>query len=115
MAYLSPFFMVFGKQNMLTKHGRYAKYIYRSYTSMEVGASRRNAPNFNREGDMQRHSFMLKQYAEQQLRKRKEDIMLKARREVGINDNGTSGYVVKQGVNKDKVLAHNNTRSTNNW
>jgi hypothetical protein len=58
---------------------------------------------------------MLAQYSEQQLRKKKEDILLKARREVGINDNGTSGYVVKQGVNKNKVLAHRTTRSTNNW
>ena len=64
---------------------------------------------------MDRHSFMLKQYSEQQLRKRKEDLLLKARREVGINDNGTSGYVVKNGANKDRVLGHNSTKSTNNW
>lgn len=64
---------------------------------------------------MDRHSFMLKQYSEQQLRKKKEHQLLKARREVGINDNGTSGYVVKNGANKDKVLAHYSTKSTNNW
>lgn len=64
---------------------------------------------------MDRHSFMLRQYSEQQLRKRKEDLLLKARREVGINDNGTSGYVVKNGANKDRVLGHNSTKSTNNW
>ena len=82
---------------------------------MEVGASRRNAPNFNREGDMDRHSFMLKNYSEQQLRKKKEAILLKARAEVGINDNGTSGYVVKNGANKDKILAHKSTKANNNW
>ena len=64
---------------------------------------------------MTRHSFMLKQYAEQQSRKRKEGVLMKARREVGINDNGTSGYVVKNGANKDKILAHKSTKSTNNW
>ena len=64
---------------------------------------------------MDRHSYMLKQYSEQQLRKKKEHILLKNRAEVGINDNGTSGYVVKNGANKDKVLAHHSTKSTNNW
>lgn len=38
-----------------------------------------------------------------------------ARGEVDINANGTSGYVVKHGPNKGKVLAHKSTRSTNNW
>ena len=37
------------------------------------------------------------------------------RKEVNINGNGTSGYVVKEGINKDKILAHNNKKSTNNW
>ena len=64
---------------------------------------------------MQRHSFMLKQYAQEQMRKRKEGVMLKARREVGINDNGTSGYVVKHGPNTGRVLAHRSSKSTNNW
>lgn len=64
---------------------------------------------------MQRHSYMLKQYAQEQMRKRKQGVLLKARREVGINDNGTSGYVVKQGVNTGRVLAHTSPKSTNNW
>ena len=38
-----------------------------------------------------------------------------ARHEVDINGNGTSGYVVKHGTNKGKVLAHNVIKSTNNW
>ena len=64
---------------------------------------------------MERHSYMLKQYSEQQSRKKKEEILLKARREVSINANGTSGYVVKQGANRNKILAHKSTKSTNNW
>ena len=37
------------------------------------------------------------------------------RNEVNINGNGTSGYTVKEGVNKGKILGHNSTKSTNNW
>ncbi len=37
------------------------------------------------------------------------------RSEVNINGNGTSGYTVKEGVNKGKILGHNSTKSTNNW
>ena len=64
---------------------------------------------------MQRHSYMLKQYSEQQLRKKKLHELWKSRGEVEVNANGTSGYVVKQGVNTGKILAHKNTKSTNNW
>lgn len=41
--------------------------------------------------------------------------LFSARGEVDINANGTSGYVVKHGPNKGKVLAHKTTKSTNNW
>jgi hypothetical protein len=64
---------------------------------------------------MDRHSFMLRQYSEQQSRKRKEEILFKNRAEVGINDNGTSGYMVKNGANKDKVLGHRSIKTNNNW
>ncbi len=37
------------------------------------------------------------------------------RKEVNINGNGTSGYTVKEGTNKGKILGHNSTKSTNNW
>ena len=33
-------------------------------------------------------------------------LLLKNRKEVEINGNGTSGYVVKHGINKGKVLSH---------
>lgn len=38
-----------------------------------------------------------------------------ARGEVDINGNGTSGYVVKHGPNKGRVLGHRSQKSTNNW
>jgi hypothetical protein len=41
--------------------------------------------------------------------------LFSARSEVDINANGTSGYVVKHGTNKGKVLSHKPTKSTNNW
>ena len=41
--------------------------------------------------------------------------MFSARSEVDINANGTSGYVVKHGPNKGKVLAHKSVRSNGNW
>jgi len=64
---------------------------------------------------MDRHSFMLKQYSEQQQRNKKIKQLWRARLEVDANANGTSGYVVKEGVNAGKILAHHNTKSTNNW
>ena len=83
---------------------------------MEVGCSRRNAPNFNKEGDtMDRHSFMLKQYSEQRANNKKAFEMWKARGEVDVNANGTSGYVVKHGSNKGKILGHRSTKANNNW
>jgi ABC-type siderophore export system fused ATPase/permease subunit len=42
-------------------------------------------------------------------------VLFGARKEVDINGEGTSGYVVKHGTNKGKVLAHRVVKSTNNW
>lgn len=64
---------------------------------------------------MDRHSFMLKKYSEQRANDKKAFEMWKARGEVEVNGNGTSGYVVKQGLNKGKILGHNSTKSNNNW
>ena len=36
----------------------------------------------------------------------KERLLLKNRKEVEINGNGTSGYTIKEGPNKGKILAH---------
>ena len=38
-----------------------------------------------------------------------------SRSEVNINGGGKSGYTVKEGANKGKILGHNSTKSTNNW
>ena len=64
---------------------------------------------------MERHSFMLKKHSEKRANEKKAFEMWKARSEVDINANGTSGYVVKHGPNRGKVLAHKPTKSTNNW
>ena len=42
-------------------------------------------------------------------------VLFGARKEVDINGEGTSGYVVKHGANKGKVLGHIIRKSTNNW
>ena len=82
---------------------------------MEVGASRRNAPNFNREGDMNRFSYLLKKYTSDSVMAKKAMTLFSARKEVDINANGTQGYVVKHGSNAGKALAHRAVKSTNNW
>ena len=77
---------------------------------------RRNAPNFNKEGDMiGRFTHLFKKRAEESNLKAKVKALFGARSEVDINANGTSGYVVKHGPNKGKVLAHKPRKSTNNW
>lgn len=63
---------------------------------------------------MERHTFMLKQYAEQQNRKKKIQALWRARNEVDINGGGTSGYVVKNGPNTGRILGHYSPKSTNN-
>jgi len=40
-------------------------------------------------------------------------ILKKARKEVEINGNGTSGYVIKQGSQKGRVLKHIQIKSKN--
>ena len=45
----------------------------------------------------------------------KTKVLFGARKEVDINAEGTSGYVVKHGANKGKVLGHIIRKSTNNW
>ena len=39
------------------------------------------------------------------LKKLKEEILFRSRKEVEINKNG-SGYTIKEGTNKDKILGH---------
>jgi D-arabinose 5-phosphate isomerase GutQ len=37
---------------------------------------------------------------------KKNNILMKSRKEVEINGNGTSGYTIKEGVHKGTVLGH---------
>jgi hypothetical protein len=40
------------------------------------------------------------------LKKLKEEILFRSRKEVEINGNGTSGYVIKEGYQKGRALKH---------
>ena len=44
-------------------------------------------------------------FAKQEIEK-KNNILLKSRKEVEINGNGTSGYTIKEGSHKGTVLGH---------
>jgi len=46
-----------------------------------------------------------KNYTDKQV-KEKNDILLRSRKEVEINGNGTSGYTIKEGEHKGTVLGH---------
>ena len=59
------------------------------------------------------HLFKARHKAQTLLEKTK--VLFNARQEVDINGNGTSGYVVKHGPHKGKVLGHRIVKSNNNW
>ena len=62
-----------------------------------------------------RFRYLFKRRNEEQELSTKTKILFNSRTEVDINANGTSGYVVKHGPNKGKVLAHKVTKSNSNW
>ena len=62
-----------------------------------------------------RFSHLLKSFTKDKQKSEKDKILFSARKEVEINGNGTTGYVIKHGPNKDKVLQHLSVKSTNNW
>ena len=64
---------------------------------------------------MDRHTIVLEKYSKSQDQKKKEKVLFSARKEVDINAGGTSGYVVKHGSHKGKVLGHRIVKSNNNW
>ena len=49
--------------------------------------------------------LIVKNYTNKQV-KEKNDILLKSRKEVEINGNGTSGYTIKEGSHKGTVVGH---------
>ena len=64
---------------------------------------------------MERHTRLLTGYSKSKELEKKTKTLFSARKEVDINAGGTSGYIVKHGTNKDKVLSHKKVKSTNNW
>ena len=64
---------------------------------------------------MERHTRLLEQYSKSQDLKKKQQALFSARKEVNINAGGTSGYTIKEGSNKDKILGHVKIKSTNNF
>tara|TARA_B110000285_G_C15059248_1_gene581381 strand:- start:109 stop:303 length:195 start_codon:yes stop_codon:yes gene_type:complete len=64
---------------------------------------------------MERHSKMLNEYSKKTDLKKKESILFNNRKEVNINSGGTSGYTIKEGPNKGKVLGHYSPKSNNNF
>ena len=53
-----------------------------------------------------RHTKLIETYGKEKASKEKANALFRARKEVSINGNGTSGYVVKNGPHKGKVLGH---------
>jgi hypothetical protein len=64
---------------------------------------------------MSRFNHLLKNYTKNSQLVKKTMELFRARKEVDINGNGTSGHMVKHGSNKGKVLGHRSTKSNNNW
>jgi len=62
---------------------------------------------------MGRFTELLKNFTNNSLNKKKENVLLRARKEVGINDNGTSGFTIKEGPNKGRVLGHISVKHSN--
>jgi len=61
----------------------------------------------------ERLSLFIGKENDRKLKEHKEKILLKSRKEVDINGNGTSGYVIKQGSEKGRVLKHIQIKSKN--
>ena len=55
---------------------------------------------------MGRFDHLHKTFREQRLKERAVNSLRSSRPVVAVNGNGTSGYRIKEGVNKDKVAGH---------
>ena len=64
---------------------------------------------------MDRHTRVLQTYTKEKEAARKNTTLFSARKEVDINAGGTSGYTVKHGSNKGKILGHYSPKANNNW
>ena len=56
--------------------------------------------------DKKRLSLFITKENEKKLKELKDKTLLKSRKEVEINANGTTGYVIKEGSQKGRVLKH---------
>lgn len=73
---------------------------------LEVEAIRRNAATSKVNMDKQAHTHLLQQHSAQQRQKAQDTALVRARKEVEINGNGTSGYTIKQGEHQGTVVGH---------
>ena len=64
---------------------------------------------------MERHTRLLTDFSKSKEIEKKTKALFSARKEVDINAGGTSGYIVKHGSHKGKVLGHRIVKSNNNW
>lgn len=55
---------------------------------------------------MSRFDYLHKMYRDKRLRERKERILQRSRTVVDTNAFGTSGYVIKEGVNAGTIMKH---------
>ena len=55
---------------------------------------------------MGRFDHLHKTFREQRLKERANNSLRSSRPVIAVNGNGTSGYRIKEGVNKDKVAGH---------
>ena len=55
---------------------------------------------------MGRFDHLHKKYREEKMKGRSNHVLASSRPVVSVNGNGTSGYRIKEGVNKDKVAGH---------
>ncbi len=55
---------------------------------------------------MGRFTSLLNNFAKNAKHKRQNEVLARTKEEVNINANGTSGYTIKEGSNRGKVLGH---------
>ena len=60
-------------------------------------------------------SHLLKNFSTQTNEEQKRKTLQKSVKAVEVNANGTTGYMIKEGPNKGKVLGHLSTKSNNNF
>jgi len=65
--------------------------------------------------DKKRLSLFITKENEKKLKELKDKTLLKSRKEVEINGNGTTGYVIKEGSQKGRVLKHIMIPTKNLW